>query len=76
MQVTAAELANQGFTVVCFNQRGVANTPLLNSHYHCHGDFGDLREVIDYLSKQYQNIYGVGISIGANLIMKYAAHPD
>ncbi len=38
----AKELADKGYTVVCFNQRGVAKSPLLTPRYHCHCGYSDL----------------------------------
>ncbi|KAM3131088.1 hypothetical protein pb186bvf_016786 [Paramecium bursaria] len=70
----AQRLKQLGYQVVCFNQRGVAKCSLATSRYHFHGCTKDLEEVIDYLheNNQGRQIIGVGFSIGANLMLKYA----
>lgn len=42
--------------------------------YHNHGDPSDFMEVIEMVKKRYPgaNLYGMGISIGSNMITKYA----
>lgn len=61
----AESLKNAGYTVVCYNQRGVA-CELKSKKYHLHGDTSDLREVLNYLFEKYPSahFYGVSFSIG------------
>ena len=62
-----------GFRPVVYHNRGI-NSELLTNKYHNHGDIDDIQHILKYLAKNYPEavIYGMGISMGANLITNYA----
>lgn len=63
----------QGYTTVIYNRR--AHVPeSISPTYPIHYDQDDLETVIDWIKTQYpgNNLYGVGMSMGGNIIAKYA----
>lgn len=68
------KLFKAGFTVVCVNLRGVAFSKLTTSKYHSQANPADLTEAINYIETKFPgvNLYGVGWSKGANLMLRYA----
>ena len=69
-----AKLFNEnGIDAVCVNFRGCSGEQNLNYHSYHSGETKDLQAVITHATqtKQYTEIYLKGISLGANIILKY-----
>jgi len=64
---------NHGVDAVCVNFRGCSGHENLNYYSYHSGATSDLVEVIEHAisNKKYDAIYLKGISLGANLILKY-----
>lgn len=62
-----------GFRPVVYHNRGI-NSDLKTMKYHDHGDIEDIKYVLEHLQKENPEaaIYGLGISMGANMVTKYA----
>jgi len=62
-----------GFRPVVYHNRGI-NSELITNKYHNHGDIDDIKHILEYLAikNPEAGIYGMGISMGANLITNYA----
>ncbi|KAJ1820241.1 medium-chain fatty acid ethyl ester synthase/esterase 2, partial [Coemansia sp. RSA 2598] len=62
-----------GCHVVVVNHRGFGSTPLVTTRVPSFDYTGDLREVVEYLSKTYSGtpLGAVGYSMGANILTKY-----
>lgn len=62
-----------GFRPVVYHNRGI-NSPLTSEKYHNHGEIEDIEYILDYIQKKNPEakIYGLGISMGANLLSNYA----
>lgn len=70
----AAKLFNQkGVDAVCVNFRGCSGEENLKYYSYHSGATGDLIEIIEHVisNKYYDEIYLKGISLGANIILKY-----
>jgi len=66
---------SNGFRTVALNMRGFGDTPPIETpKYYNFADTSDLRDVISHIKSKYPkaDLYGLGISIGANMIVKYA----
>jgi predicted alpha/beta-fold hydrolase len=67
----SAVLRSAGFDVLAWSYRGCSGEPNeLKRSYHS-GESGDLREVIEYAVKEYQEAALVGFSLGGNISLKY-----
>jgi predicted alpha/beta-fold hydrolase len=68
----------KGVDAVCVNFRGCSGEPNLKYKSYHSGATGDLVEIIDHLvkNKQYDEVYFHGISLGANMILKYLGERD
>ena len=66
---------SEGFDVLAWNYRGCSdqlnNLPKM---YHS-GATEDLLEVVNHAAKDYHEIYLIGFSLGANLILKFLGEP-
>lgn len=62
-----------GFRPVVYHNRGV-NSDLTTEKYHNVGEIEDISEILQYIQKENPEarIYGLGISIGANILSNYA----
>ncbi len=71
------ELGSMGFSVVLMHFRGCYKEPnLLARSYHS-GEIGDVKEFISYLKDKYRSkLFGVGFSIGGNVLLKFMSHSD
>eukprot|EP00002_Diphylleia_rotans_P010984 TRINITY_DN2178_c0_g1_i2.p1 TRINITY_DN2178_c0_g1~~TRINITY_DN2178_c0_g1_i2.p1 ORF type:complete len:447 (-),score=64.44 TRINITY_DN2178_c0_g1_i2:668-2008(-) len=60
------------------NYRGCAQTEVTSPQSHCAAWTDDLRMVLRIIRYRYPNspFYGVGFSLGANIITKYSGEPD
>ncbi len=70
----AAKLFNKnGIDAVCVNFRGCSGSDNLKYYSYHSGATGDLKAVIHHATrnKAYQHIYLKGVSLGANIILKY-----
>lgn len=73
MTGTAKHFNNNGIDAVCVNFRGCSGENNLNYYSYHSGFTQDLSAVIQHAitSKNYSEIYLKGISLGANIILKY-----
>lgn len=62
-----------GFRPVVYHNRGI-NSKLKTEKYHNHGAIDDIDHVLHHINKENPEatIYGLGISMGANLMSNYA----
>ncbi len=74
MKGMAKAFSSRGVDAVCYNYRGCSGEPNLRKKMYTAGSTDDLQDVLDYVYslKKYSNIFLVGFSLGANLILKYA----
>lgn len=72
---TAQAALDEGYNVIVINHRGGSKTPITSSKMYCAGSSWDLKEAIHGIKKLYPNqkLYGVGFSLGANIMGKYMA---
>lgn len=63
-----------GFRTVAFSFRGLTNNPIKTPEFHDLTDLSDIVIAIKHIKQKYPNapIYGLGISFGGNLLLKYA----
>ncbi len=73
MTGTAKLFNNNGVDAVCVNFRGCSGEPNLKYRSYHSGATEDLEDVINHVldSKKYTEIHLNGISLGANIILKY-----
>ncbi|KAJ9549840.1 hypothetical protein OSB04_022383 [Centaurea solstitialis] len=66
---------SKGWRVVVFNSRGCANTPVTTPQFYSASFLGDISQAITHISSRYPaaNLYAVGWSLGANIIVQYMA---
>ncbi|KAD3641407.1 hypothetical protein E3N88_30631 [Mikania micrantha] len=64
---------NKGWRVVVFNSRGCADSPVTTPQMYSASFLGDLDAVVNHVVARYPkaNLYGVGWSMGANLLVQY-----
>ncbi len=64
----------KGVDAVAYNYRGCSGEPNLQKKYYTAGATDDLQDVLNAIKARspYPNIYLVGFSLGANLVLKYA----
>lgn len=64
---------NNGIDAVCVNFRGCSGEDNLKYRSYHSGATDDLEDIVKHIlaSKKYQEIYLYGVSLGANLILKY-----
>ncbi|KAI7736968.1 hypothetical protein M8C21_027244, partial [Ambrosia artemisiifolia] len=64
---------NKGWRVVVFNSRGCADSPVTTPKMYSASFLGDLDEVVNHVVNRYPNanLYGVGWSMGANILVQY-----
>ncbi|KAA8538602.1 hypothetical protein F0562_028203 [Nyssa sinensis] len=69
----AFNMAKCGWNVVVCNHRGLGGISVTSDCFYNAGWTADLREVIDYLHREYPKarLFAVGNSIGANILVKY-----
>ena len=58
---------------MCYNHRGVSGCKVSSDRYHRHADINDFKLCVQNVRKKFPDadIVGVGISMGANYLMKY-----
>eukprot|EP01016_Furgasonia_blochmanni_P047732 TRINITY_DN7043_c0_g1_i14.p1 TRINITY_DN7043_c0_g1~~TRINITY_DN7043_c0_g1_i14.p1 ORF type:complete len:415 (-),score=33.21 TRINITY_DN7043_c0_g1_i14:169-1413(-) len=63
-----------GFRAVVVNNRGIAKSKLKTPKIHDHSCTNDLSTALKHIKKRYPEaaVYGMGISMGGNLMLKYA----
>ncbi|KAK9053084.1 hypothetical protein SSX86_029714 [Deinandra increscens subsp. villosa] len=64
---------NKGWRVVVFNSRGCADSPVTTPQMYSASFLGDLDAVVNHVGSRYPkaNLYGVGWSMGANILVQY-----
>lgn len=71
-----------GYDFVIMNYRGMDNVALTTPVIHNAGNTNDTRDVVDYLfkehcctedGKQFRQLFGVGLSLGATILANYVA---
>ncbi|XP_057973699.1 embryogenesis-associated protein EMB8-like isoform X2 [Malania oleifera] len=69
----AFKMAKHGWNICVINHRGFSGVPITSDCLYNGGWTEDIRKVTDYLHCQYPEalLYAVGISIGANILVKY-----
>ena len=71
IRAAASLLSKNKYDIAAVNYRSCSGElNRLPGFYHA-GATKDLREVIEYIEKDYESIYLAGYSLGANLILKY-----
>jgi uncharacterized protein len=65
------------FRTIVYNRNGHGKTPI-HTKFPKHVDITDMQEVLAFIQKTYPNetIIGVGISAGANLLIRYAGEME
>ncbi len=78
MTGTAKLFNSNGIDAVCVNFRGCSGEPNLKYRSYHSGATEDLEDIIEHIvnTKQYSEIYFKGISLGANMILKYLGERD
>ncbi len=78
MTGTAKLFNENGIDAVCVNFRGCSGEDNLNYYSYHSGETKDLKAVIKHVisNKTYSEIYLKGISLGANVILKYLGEED
>ncbi len=73
MTATAKLFNKNGVDAVCVNFRGCSGEPNLKYRSYHSGATDDLVDIVNHLinNKQYSNVYFHGISLGANMVLKY-----
>lgn len=71
---TARFLNKLQINVVVMNLRGCSGEDNLKPYSYHSGKTQDLHEVLEYCKKSFSEIYLMGFSLGANLILKYLAN--
>ena len=73
MTGTAKLFNDNSIDAVCVNFRGCSGEPNLKFRSYHSGATEDLEDIIDHIikTKQYSEIYFKGISLGANMVLKY-----
>ncbi|HTF81990.1 MAG TPA: alpha/beta fold hydrolase [Cytophagales bacterium] len=69
----AKYLFKYGFNVAAVNLRGCSGHDNLLPYAYHSGKTEDIKHIVDLLKKDYENIFLVGFSLGANLVLKYLA---
>ena len=64
-------LHKNGFSPVVMHFRGCGTKPNNTPRSYHSGDTKDLSEAVEYLYKQTKQLYGIGFSLGANVLLKY-----
>ncbi|CAN1266781.1 Embryogenesis-associated protein EMB8 [Linum perenne] len=66
---------NKGWRVVVFNSRGCGHSPVTTPQFYSASFLGDIREVVAHVGARYPdaNLYAVGWSLGANILVNYLA---
>ncbi|XP_076909740.1 embryogenesis-associated protein EMB8-like [Bidens hawaiensis] len=66
-------MAKHGWNVVVCNHRGLGGVPLTSECFYTAGKSDDLGEVVNHLYQRQPEtqIYAVGTSLGANILVKY-----
>lgn len=75
VQSLVTESIEQGFTTVVFHNRGVNGTLLTTPEPFSGVKLEDIDSTIQHIKKSNINVdlYGVGLSLGGNLLLRYAA---
>lgn len=78
MTGTAKHFNNNNIDAVCVNFRGCSGDNNLNYYSYHSGETADLEAVIQHAisTKAYKEIYLKGVSLGANVILKYLGEQD
>lgn len=73
MKGMAQAFNSRGIDAVAYNYRGCSGETNLHKKFYTAGSTDDLQDVLNSINKhgQYQVIYLVGFSLGANLVLKY-----
>ncbi|CAI0408871.1 unnamed protein product [Linum tenue] len=66
---------SKGWRVVVFNSRGCGDSPVTTPQFYSASFLGDIREVVAHVGGRYpnSNLYAVGWSLGANILVNYLA---
>ena len=74
VQSLVGESINTGFTTVVFHNRGINGTALTTPEPFSGVKLDDIENTIKYIQNKYEKaeLYGVGLSLGGNLILRYA----
>ena len=73
MKGMAKALNGSGIDALCVNFRGCGGQPNRLLRFYHSGDTGDVRQIISHVWEEmdYENIYMVGFSLGANVLLKF-----
>lgn len=65
------EAARRGFAVAVFNRRGHAPGVPMEGEFPDHACDADTRAVVERVARRYSPVYAIGISAGANALVRY-----
>ena len=70
---TSQAAIDNGYDVCVVNHRGGADTEVTSPKFYCAGSSWDFKEALEHLSEIYpeKKFYGIGYSLGANILGKY-----
>lgn len=71
IRAIASLLSKSSYDVVAVNYRSCSGEINRLPRFYNAGATDDLGKIIDYVEKDYESIYLIGYSLGANLILKY-----
>jgi len=73
MKGMAKALNDSGIDALCVNFRGCGGQPNRLLRFYHSGDTDDVRQIISHVSSKmdYENIFMVGFSLGANVLLKF-----
>ncbi len=64
-----------GYDAVAWNYRGCSGEVNKQLRFYHSGATDDLQTVVDHVSKQYEEVFLIGFSLGGNLTLKYLGEP-
>ena len=67
---------SNGFDAVAWNYRGCSGEINKQLRFYHSGATDDLQTVVNHVSKQYDEVFLIGFSLGGNLTLKYLGEPN
>ena len=75
MKGMAKAFFDKGYDAVAWNYRGCSDEVNKQLRFYHSGATDDLQTVVDHVSKQYEEVFLIGFSLGGNLTLKYLGEP-
>lgn len=76
MRGMAKAFFSRGYDVAAWNCRGCSGEVNKQLRFYHSGATDDLQTVVDHASKEYEELFLIGFSLGGNLTLKYLGEPD